>query len=821
MAAIALKSAGCIMSKRLWLWTLVLISSVIMVSSSFAKIYWLPEYLGSNMDKNRVSDGGLSEVTTTCEEAGLISSCPEHKKPTTSVPVGNKTCYKSCSCDRSYYQYSSSNCESPKVLGGESCDALASNGVFSDSSTLDSVATTNGLKPATSKINTGTKTAAAQRNTGTKAAATQSSSRLSDTIYAPGFGDKVTATTIKGYFTTCTCPSDYSLSSCPANSTCEKCDNKYKVTGCNANYELVDGKCQATSCPSGYVNPEDISERTALGQTCNSVTVNGMSCYLCSCDINKYCNAACPTGASSCSTCRMSSTGTPNYKIDGCKTGYTKTTDSAGNITSCKAAACPAGYTAGVTECADDYSYLESGYSGEQKCGRCVCSPQSCTGYTLTKKPMNATYETCVKGCGDNTTYYKIKSCYPNTTLVNDTCIYCRPGTTLVNGKCVYPSCQAFLEAKYPAAVYVSDGQEMRDAIDEGRTMIIMATDNISKSIDLTYPIEIYTEDKFVEESNGVCKASGVNTLNWSQLFIDGSSARITTNIRGFSIDELSINATHTGDFLGVTSVDIKNLRVTTTQTKVVIPNEEVAFDAANIYLSKNSNLVINNPSGHIDNIETEEGSFLELGDHNYYGTVPLRAIDTMNIKGSVKLKHSASTMTDVNNDVVEIGSVNAIISPKTGNTYTNNNLIIAGNVYIGNRYVSLDIQKNVNVLINSDFSVSYCEEAGTCNEGMDDCDKQAYENDFYEPVPYINGEITKFILNVGGSLQGVDLTNNRVASCVFGAQNITDYDDSYGAIDEGAGYCEISTGSPRYRTLPHHVYNMPIEYLGRKLDNN
>ncbi len=817
MAAIALKSAGCIMSKRLWLWTLVLISSVIMVSSSFAKIYWLPEYLGSNMDKNRVSDGGLSEVTTTCEEVGLISSCPEHKKPTTSVPVGNKTCYKSCSCDRSYYQYSSSNCESPKVLSGESCDALAISGDISDSSTLDSVATTNGLKPATSKINTGTKTAAAQRNTGTKAAATQSSSRLSDTIYAPGFGDKVPATTMKGYYTTaCTCPSDYSLSSCPANSTCEKCDNKYKVTGCNANYELVDGKCQATSCPSGYVNPEDISERTALGQTCNSATVNGMSCYLCSCDINKYCNAACPTGASSCSTCRISSTGTPNYKIDGCKTGYTKTTDSAGNITSCKAAACPAGYTAGVTECADDYSYLESGYSGEQKCGRCVCSPQSCTGYTLTKKPMNATYETCVKGCGDNTTYYRIKSCYPNTTLVNDTCIYCRPGTTLVNGKCVYPSCQAFLEAKYPNAVYVSDGQEMRDAIDDGKTMVILTTDSISKAIDLTYPIEIYTEDKFVEESNGVCKASGVNTLNWSQLFIDGSSARITTNIRGFSIDELSINATHTGDFLGVTSVDIKNLRVTTTQTKVVIPNEEVAFDAANIYLSKNSNLVINNPSGHIDNIETEEGSFLELGDHNYYGTVPLRAIETMNIKGSVKLKHSASTMTDVNNDIVEINSVNAIISPKTGNTYTNN-IISYGNFYIGDRYVSFDIQKNVNVIINSNFSISYCEETGTCNEGMDDCNKQAYDYDFYEPVPYINGDITKFILNVSGSLQGAGLDCNRASCYVLGNNNIA---SNFGMNFEQGGYCNISSGA-QFELAPYEVFGLTLEDIGQKLDNN
>lgn len=821
------------MSKRLWLWTLVLISSVIMVSSSFAKIYWLPEYLGSNMDKNRVSDGGLSEVTTTCEEAGLISSCPEHKKPTTSVPVGNKTCYKSCSCDRSYYQYSSSNCESPKVLSGESCDALAISGDISDSSTLDSVATTNGLKPATSKINTGTKTAAAQRNTGTKAAATQSSSRLSDTIYAPGFGDKVPATTMKGYYTTaCTCPSDYSLSSCPANSTCEKCDNKYKVTGCNANYELVDGKCQATSCPSGYVNPEDISERTALGQTCNSATVNGMSCYLCSCDINKYCNAACPTGASSCSTCRMSSTGTPNYKIDGCKTGYTKTTDSAGNITSCKAAACPAGYTAGVTECADDYSYLESGYSGEQKCGRCVCTPKTCSGYTLTSKPLNAVSESCVKGCGDNTTYYRIKSCYPNTTLVNGSCIYCPTGTTLVNGecvcptgttkvngKCVYPSCQAFLAAKYPDVKYLGENDAVQDVLEDGGIVVTSLTE-IPKDIELTNDLILYDEHKYYNESNGVCNTS-VDNLYWYSLWLDGANARITTNIRGFSIDELAINGTHSDDFLGATSVDIKNLRVTSTQTKVVIPNEEVAFDAANIYLSKNSNLVINNPSGHIDTIETEEGSFLELGDHNYYGTVPLRAIDTMNIKGSVKLKHSASTMTDVNNDVVEIGSVNAIISPKTGNTYTNNNLIIAGNVYIGNRYVSLDIQKNVNVLINSDFSVSYCEEAGTCNEGMDDCDKQAYENDFYEPVPYINGEITKFILNVSGSLQGIGLTSNRVASCVFGVQNITGYDDSYGAIDEGAGYCEISTGSPRYRTLPHHVYNMPIEYLGRKLDNN
>ena len=799
------------MSKRLWLWTLVLISSVIMVSSSFAKIYWLPEYLGSNMDKNRVSDGGLSEVTTTCEEAGLLSSCPAHKKPTTSVPVGNKTCYKSCSCDRSYYQYSSSNCESPKVLGGESCDALASNGVFSDSSALDSVATTNGLKPATSKINTGTKTAAAQRNTGTKAAATQSSSSLSDTIYAPGFvGDKVTP--IKGYFTTCTCPSDYNLSSCPANSTCEKCDNKYKVTGCNANYELVDGKCQATSCPSGYVNPEDISERTALGQTCNSATVNGMSCYLCSCDTNKYCNAACPTGASSCSTCRMSSTGTPNYKIDGCKTGYTKTTDSAGNITSCKAAACPAGYTAGVTECSDDYSYLENGYSGEQKCGRCVCSPQSCTGYTLTTKPMNATYDTCVKGCGDNTTYYRIKSCYPNATLVNDTCIYCRPGTTLVDGKCVYPSCQAFLEAKYPNAVYVSDGQEMRDAIDEGRTMIIMATDNISKYIDLTYPIEIYTEDKFIEESGGVCQASGIDTLNWSQLFIDGNSSKITTNIRYFSIDNLTINGSHDGDFLGVTSVTINSELRTISDDKVIIPNEEVALSGVNITLHNNSSLTINNPSGIINTVETEAGSFLELGDHNYYG-LPLEAISTMNLKGSVKLKHTGAA-----NNIIQIDSVNATISLKSGNSYTNG-FITIGNVYVGKQHVSFDIQSGVNAKIN-EFSVSYCDEVGTCNDGMGDCGGQAYDYDIYDDVPSLDGDfdkVTKYILNVTGSLEGGGLTCNRAACYVFGGSNIA---SNFDLMFEQGGYCNISSVA-QFDSLPYYVYGRPIEDYGRSLYSN
>ena len=68
------------------------------------------------------------------------------------------------------------------------------------------------------------------------------------------------------------------------------------------------------------------------------------------------------------------------------------------------------------------------------KCKTCeTCTPTDCSGFTLSAPPANASYSSCVPGCGDNSPRYKLLSC--------------EDGYTLSEGKCADP-CEGLADNK-------------------------------------------------------------------------------------------------------------------------------------------------------------------------------------------------------------------------------------------------------------------------------------------------------------------------------------------------------------------------------------
>jgi len=142
------------------------------------------------------------------------------------------------------------------------------------------------------------------------------------------------------YYTACVCFPGHTLSVCPEGAFCTQCDGMYKFVNCQEGYTqsgkgscVKQENCDAyplTVCPAGGI--------------CSKCPDNNAKLKLDSCDASK---------------------------------GWTKS----GN--NCVAAACPAGYTAGVATCSTG-SYSQNGYSGGQICGKCTLSDECPAGYGKT-----------------------------------------------------------------------------------------------------------------------------------------------------------------------------------------------------------------------------------------------------------------------------------------------------------------------------------------------------------------------------------------------------------------------------------------------------
>ncbi|MBR2034076.1 MAG: hypothetical protein IKA03_05345 [Alphaproteobacteria bacterium] len=106
---------------------LVMIGNIMLSFSVFAKIHWLPDYLGSNLDRlggrsNQVPDYSHSKpVFTSCPD-GYISDRGDKFCSESIMLPGFGYCYKGCSCSAELYPYNSSNCSGYFELAGTTCD---------------------------------------------------------------------------------------------------------------------------------------------------------------------------------------------------------------------------------------------------------------------------------------------------------------------------------------------------------------------------------------------------------------------------------------------------------------------------------------------------------------------------------------------------------------------------------------------------------------------------------------------------------------------------------------------------------------------------
>jgi len=395
-----------------------------------AKVTWLPDYLGNNKSHGgrRVDDGGKDVGDSNCEKYGYVGSCgdgqtgtevsvagltcyknckavdckeyglvseadcPAHKKGSgIKHPVSGLTCYEKCICDTSYYKYSSSNCASPKILGGEHCEdmltAWKDGGMIGEARQFETVtgslSSTSGTRAVLSSV-----PASAALSTGASLGAGAAGLSSAPTFGGVSLGDRDSYENQRaGNFTTCTCPAAYNLSVCPANANCKQCDSKYKFVDCQEGF-------------------------TASGNTC----VKTENC-------SAYPLTVCPTGGI-CSKCPDN---TAKLKLDSCDTS--KGWKISGNT--CAAVDCSTGYTRGVTSCTSGSTkpdYTSNGWSGGLPCGLCKCSNvnSNCTAanYPLTSKSdSNANYSSCTTGCGsEKVTRYKITGCKANYKLVGGVC---------------------------------------------------------------------------------------------------------------------------------------------------------------------------------------------------------------------------------------------------------------------------------------------------------------------------------------------------------------------------------------------------------------
>ena len=278
---------------------LLFLCVIISVTSADAKVYWLPDFLEDNLDRNDFRTNTTDREESghgKCADWGMITAAEKGNKVCTlsdNIP-GVGICYKGCSCP-SKYQYNSTNCSGNKEPVGASCD---------------------------------------------------------------------------GKYETCRCKTSlFPYTSCPAG---------YVPGGTTCN----DGVVHYQKC----VNP------------CDGLTDNDCGEFDC-----KQTYSACPSKCQVCYTdnCHIRPDNKGSY---GCKKYWDDCPSK-----------CETPYPDNCHNRADnttDYGCEKYWDDCPSKCqiGK-TCTPKDCTGYTLTTAPTDATYETCVRGCGSTTVYYKRTQC--------------------------------------------------------------------------------------------------------------------------------------------------------------------------------------------------------------------------------------------------------------------------------------------------------------------------------------------------------------------------------------------------------------------------
>ena len=311
------------------------IVSILLLNASnlFAKVYWLPDYLGDNTNRsNGLEDNpqnGVVDKERGCPNGWLDAA---QKGDMVCDLMGNYPwvgyCYSNCKCNPDKYLYTEENCSGTKAPTGSSCDD--GSGTIYYNQCIDACDTVEGVTncpygckttyeaegcPTECKEcytdNCHNRTSVEPCDYGCESYFSDCSSKC-EKCYADNCRNRTDNATDLGcdsYWQDCaskcevgkTCvPTDcsaYTLTSCPANATCTTCtvgcgdsSVKYKISKCNTGYTL-----SGTSCVCA---PKD----------CSSYKITSSS--------------ACPAN-SKCSSCTIGcGNNTTTYKVTGCSIGY-------------------------------------------------------------------------------------------------------------------------------------------------------------------------------------------------------------------------------------------------------------------------------------------------------------------------------------------------------------------------------------------------------------------------------------------------------------------------------------------------------------------
>ena len=437
------------------------IVSILLLNASnlFAKVYWLPDYLGDNTNRsNGLEDNpqnGVVDKERGCPNGWLDAA---QKGDMICDLMGNYPwvgyCYSNCKCKLDKYPYTSDNCTGTMAPSGDECN----DGTVHYKECIDACETVEGVTncPYGCKTtyaaegcsteckecytdNCHNRTSVGSCSYGCENYFSDCSSKCQK-CYADNCRNRTDNATDLGcdsYWQDCaskcevgkTCvPTDcsaYTLTSCPANATCATCTvgcgnttKKYKISKCNTGYTLSGSSCVANAC-AGYYECGG-SWQYCTGSKCpTDSTKCSKYCvddyFPNQCSSSSYCNGVYRSGycSGSCDEPDEScDTSTYPYTSSNCSgtLGGTTCSDSSGtHYKTC---------TTTSTCTSSSYPYTSSNCSGSLGGGSCKTSSGTTRYKTCTIAAVDPcdsyTNKSCSYGCK---TYYsdcssKCKTCY-------------------------------------------------------------------------------------------------------------------------------------------------------------------------------------------------------------------------------------------------------------------------------------------------------------------------------------------------------------------------------------------------------------------------
>ena len=383
------------MQKRYLLYLSIVAAVIFCFSYAQAAIQFLPRYQGSYGTRNQ--EGGRDKVEVTCKTYGGVEKST-NQTCTGQFTRAGLTCYKSCSCNKTTFQYTIAAHQGD----GKLCASLSN--ACTDSA---------GTSYSTCSLNTCNVRNSTWISESSKESYTSNNYECTSQ----------NATGKDGACYLCACPSDWATGSCPDNadkcSTCKAIDpytvSKFNLESCKAGYYKDDNSCtkcpagsycdgiNKTLCPAGSYSAAGASSCTSCVAGTYSAEKGATACT--ECEAGTYSTA----GSSKCLDCSAGTySGKAASKCDSCPAGkYSSAKASFCNI--CSAGTYSSAGASSCTECeAGTYSGREASkcldcsagtYSGKKAS---TCS--ACTGNTYSAAKAGSC-TSCSSGMVANSTH--------------------------------------------------------------------------------------------------------------------------------------------------------------------------------------------------------------------------------------------------------------------------------------------------------------------------------------------------------------------------------------------------------------------------------